>query len=1476
MSSSITDAAMAALQPRLGRYPPLHVIQNGRTPIGHTQTEVFRDVVIPIKFDQDGTGNGYQNGATHWMDFVHSVPYDAYIWFMQLMLAMCDNLDKIGGSICHVVPEDNPKLYHKILNIAAKRFCAPKKVTKEDMILFNRYVSCGAFYDPGYAQDLTDTINNMGLKKKPAPKASASSKKKQAAVVQKSFSEFVASKNMVMEKMPLYNDARLEIDENFFVSRNLDGEWQAHLEAQQRLAEELLRGPAPQQPEKEEPAAPAAVDLQPYYGDRRLEKVTFTMVPIPSSDGQVKGFLARFVIRDPSVNPGVFFNMVLENVQTRRSPASTKRSFGGSVELFPHYGPVYNTGHPLGNYCSVELYAQQALKVNPDLTHSFNNAADLRRRLDYMGDTTTSIFQLFPIERALRVFGMEDSVFDWLDGRNKVAKFPLEGFRYDTKQVFWVHQHELGLMEQYFPFANHKSNLIAKLCTGKYTLDNLLSSEETLAGDVNEEDLSVVFTRAEHILMDNVRVNKDLLAKTNQLGYEINDDFVHEADAADRIFAKAMRLLPCRQFDTLVEVQALVKRHGKHRWRNYAKEELVERFEEGERFNELLQKVYAERMTVFCSKWQWKGDVDRAAVSEPIKFLLKWFRDNESSLPNVSRPFIRWDPELCAFGNTQIQQMDIFVKFARVLQPMICMLSEGMFSCYEHMMRELTFNPIIHGRFDVGKTFAAILTLIKFSTIENTVAEFNLQTKAADVTRFHERDWMRAADECPRWITSKREAEKNPDLVDKEKIKMTRNQLAQKTFCYVKKPGTEEQVRWNEMIITDSKVATVYVTNAKVEDKEALSSRMMRITAKQSDTPASEMIGKMDAFTKANTRRWLHLNQYLSCCLKKAGAVGCITREPEMTLFLQIANRVQHYLREWGHLADDVGSRSLEIMLPYARQLVDKMAIRMYYDMPWSPGFQKPFHPSQMQHVQRYRYSTTSITWWTLTACASEWINDDNANVLRGLIIESGFDWGACGENAYDVFATDIAHKVPFRRSPNTEFQKRVAVVSNGDQQDGGDMGAYDKNDEWLVNLNYLCVTGSLEQISARVAQHTKPRMSPTDVQSTIECLRNNLVKVDRNGYAPQPLGSFSRWHKFKVLPDSAKGIDGEKQRGPGCPDRWMRSDERGAQNPTNVIRVDRTEDDVAPLSVDSTKIPVVDLTEIRQNRLFFNPNAIGVFNQAVLERALVAAICCDTTRRGKYLQGFSDPADATRNTICTLSEETIREAINKIDSFSGYMENSNGSVTYTGDVADEEMRPISRRVGVSFNNRGGLHREEGDAIAATQWAPSEPGDESWKEGQLNGVKLMSKTREVVPDLDLYSASLQHVACGLPMDEPVHDTAFIENAYDEWCRRNHKAPDLGKDYPFDNARVKNRLNETWHEMGVASKIRDGMESIFTNRTSKDSKRSRAERNGLQNPGPAQRIRMSSSTSAVEGPVVGNANAMAAMQAMQRQLGQSAE
>lgn len=365
-------------------------------------------------------------------------------------------------------------------------------------------------------------------------------------------------------------------------------------------------------------------------------------------------------------------------------------------------------------------------------------------------------------------------------------------------------------------------------------------------------------------------------------------------------------------------------------WRSFEK-----RLRDYENYTKLVVQTQCALVKKFCSLWQTTGDIDQLPVPDPIKNILVWYRDNEAKFPNITRDFQWIDPEIDAFGNSMIRTANIYVWYARVLQPLICMLSEGLFSAYDADLKELSFHMMCHGRYDVGKTFTAIKTLIDFTCIPGTVSEHSLQTRAADTTKKHMYDQIVASDEAPRWLTSKSESEKpgNKELEDKEKIKLTRGQITQKTFVFVKLPNGDS-IRWNEDTVSDHKKACVYVTNAEVESKEALSSRMFRITVKQSKTPANEMEGEKGPNMTADSQIYQHLLQMISAGSRKMMQVGGMFPEVEMWLFNNISNKILHYLREWNAIPLDVGSRSLDIIRPYVRQLCIRMAQHCVWDMP--------------------------------------------------------------------------------------------------------------------------------------------------------------------------------------------------------------------------------------------------------------------------------------------------------------------------------------------------------------------------------------------------------------------------------------------------------------------------------------------------------------------------------------------------------------
>ena len=114
------------------------------------------------------------------------------------------------------------------------------------------------------------------------------------------------------------------------------------------------------------------------------------------------------------------------------------------------------------------------------------------------------------------------------------------------------------------------------------------------------------------------------------------------------------------------------------------------------------------------------GRVDNLPISDVCKKVLKWFHRNRSKDGIVTRELKLDDPDL-TFNATQIIKfMTLWSSVARVVQPKIPFLTLGMLSCYDWTPGKLNFHLMIHGKFDLGKTFQLLKILADFTSIPDT------------------------------------------------------------------------------------------------------------------------------------------------------------------------------------------------------------------------------------------------------------------------------------------------------------------------------------------------------------------------------------------------------------------------------------------------------------------------------------------------------------------------------------------------------------------------------------------------------------------------------------------------------------------------------------------------------------------------------------------------------------------------------------
>jgi hypothetical protein len=1467
MSSNLQEVALARSS-RSVTVPPLYVSTHGYSQ--EDEQHAQREMAFALRLD--GKGAHYPGAQTWGHVHVSSHPH-ALFFFFQLGVLLAESCERMGGLQCSLNPQTDGKLYQGVVTATAasqlKRKVRHWKKNDAggggDDGLAARYTSQTKYFSPGFARDvmverqrLEAEAKKKGTRRKKGEEEEEEEERVVVVAAPRKRKHKRAAPRVVrdtrFDHMPWVKDLRFvfwgaagpdgesipgsipEFDghpEMMKVNSDGPGHWEFlnNLPDKEGEEEDEEDEEDEEGEEEEEEGAPP-----PYDGPLLLPKVSMTVTPIQRDwdavlqepTGEVVALLVRLLVFDPTINPGLFFQSVEENLRARHAQRLAPQF--RSTEMFPAYAMRCNQWHPAGPHCSLHTYVEAVMALCPELKRN-----DAYRSCTIVSPaSSTHLYNVVTLQRALatlldaevdaRVVG---TVADWRNGAT--ARFPHPTFKYLPDQIFWQGALNVGLSEQYFPHVDLSSDFIRNLM-GNADMSGFFRDGYFTPRPGAQDTF---FTRAERTLREMAVVPRERLRDHTLIKYQTYNEFVHRYAETKEIYKQLSKYFPAYYARTVREVQrARACLTDPRTWRRVFLEPMGEEEEEEadplrkapqlsfaevrmhltkegmrerkfleetaltpdfrrrviecDRYSLLLETTQGALTKVFCNLWLLEGDIDGLPIPLPIRTMLKWYRDTHAhKIPNMTRRFYLIDDSLDVFGNIQLRYASLLTSFARVLQPMICMMAEGTYSCYDAKMRELCFYMMVTGRFDIGKTFAAITTLVEFITIPDTVNESSLDTAAADTTARHTYDSIRASDECPLHFMNAREAEREHKQVNKDKEKMTAGKLTINFFDPQKLPDGSS-MRWTSTVQTDYKESRIFISNIhRDEEKSALSSRMLNVVMKMSKTPAGELNGNLGAELHSDARLYMQINQFLSACGRKAAAVGAILPDVQLDLFNDISNKIIFYLKENRYVGASVGPRSVELMKPYIRQLVYKYAIHCAFDMPFEKNYRREFKAENIRAIQPYLYVTTSMVWWTWTAYAGEFINDDYTNVIRAMIKVANVEWNV-GDNPYKIFESDIHNRVPWRTHKNTEYRK------------GEDL----PHDDVLIDLQYLTLEGTLDQIAGQVAERTNPKLSEADVEGLLKHLAKKLVHLPRGGYKPQPRQRFEMWHKFTDLPSEHNGHHGVKHLHEVCPPEYVTDGRSPAEHM-------RTEDDAEALG-DNVQKHAVDLCDLAQKKvLHFMPYAQEAFLQKVIQEALVACTMCASTRPGKILLGTTDPLDNARFETIYFSEEDIEETVTKFDEGDGWEHTVHGGLRYVGQG---EPATVPRRTGIAFNRRGAMTDADFDETAREPIAPVR--DDAERDAKMaryrEEMDAMSAPFEVVADLDEESALRQHVACGRPLDEPVRSPKWIMEQYQPYRQPGEGA----SDYPHDKVVARAAFERQWgaanmeHHRNVSSTVLD--------------------------------------------------------------------
>ncbi len=1390
MSTNVARDVAAAVGARTVLIPTPYVCKLGRCSDAKSFVRTTYDQFIRL----DGRGSHFPN-ARAWCHERMVDGGDAEMFFFKFMLLVCET-ETVGSVRCHADYVSEPNAYAETVKLAALGPYANKSeaATLRALTTSDRKVNLRFNHDVAQERKVVAALRGGNSRKK--SKASANKNATPAQLpLPLNVSYYMGAFSIRIDTTANVREVDIGL-----MTRSADLSGQV-------LRRKRCPAAAPAAEKDDDEAVPVPAS-EPYAGPENplRSKVTFTVTPVPVLGGDLRnpndiaGVYVRFLVHDEGINPGVFFEDLCTNARRRASQALSgggeKRGGRGAgpVEMFPQYASLFESSHPAGTNVGPDTYFKHALAIDPTLTESASRDALMNEMQIRTFKNRFHLCKLLSTSRACRIAieaGCDPAMMAphlWWSENTGVAKFPAPErattYVYLPSQVFWHRESHIGLREHYFPHIDMDSDFLATLVAGG-KIERFLSAgdpedDARSESEQEQEDVSKIrgaFHRFRYMIQNNHLIERASLMDNTLVDYQTNNEFVHRAAEARIINSRVAQFKPAHYEVTYDEVHAIIETHGANRWRDVVAfdAKLEAKLAECERYNELRQKSQAACTKTFTGLWQLEGDVDGLPVPEPIRAMLKWFRDNQySRFPHVTREFIMWDPDLSVFGNSMLRQLKFYACVARILQPIVCLLCEGLFSCYRWSPAQLAFNLLFHGRYDTGKSYAAITTLLLYTTIPKTVKTYCNSTPAADTTQNHKYDVIIASDEVMPWKVNEREAKKVPERVNKEKVKLTDRKVSLDTFTRERGPNGED-VRWSRTITSDHYVSLLEITNEPVEATAALSSRSHRMVVAQPRVPAREMQGEMGASLDEHAKTYLQLNQFLSAGAYKLIQCGGML-EPDLQLFHDISNRVVDYLVREKAIDKDSGSRNLDIMKPYVIQCIIHNAIHCVFDMPSGPHYRKPFRAEMLQDLQPYMYATVDIVWWCWTALASGWIEQNNRNVIRAAIktaIGSDEVWVE-DATPYAMYEIDKEEKIPWRRHNNQSHQH-----SGGSNKDANAK---------LIDLQYITLRGDMETVCRSISSNTVPHLDWTDVKGILQVLSTTMVSLPGGGYRLQEEGTFKNWHKYTQLPD-ADGVSGLKE---VDHDGSMMPAIYRFREPNTTIA--RCEADVPRYGPDA-KGTVVEIN--RHGFVHFMPHIAESYSNGKIIDALKYATLHKNMRPGKYLMGLPMEDDPTLMRVFTCSQRYLDKVVVALDEEAGW--DPHGE--WIGNRATpERQRGTPRSTGISFNRRGGISKTDSVFFTYAPAAPVKPGEQAnWDLRAHHDVDSISALQQLSTDLDADSAKRRHMICGRPLDEPVRTPEYILTQYKRAVAALGERPSwhANVDYPYQNIAENADRTDVW-------------------------------------------------------------------------------
>jgi hypothetical protein len=1141
------------LQKTLVRIQPNHVNLNGQN------TSPLSDVVavcsIPLILGPKGS---YYANATGFADFKPDEAHTRAVKAFQIMILACE--DPLNGCPCiNVNRETKPQLYWRVIESYCK--CKNGNASTDDYKLSRSYVR-GSYYINFQTQlDIADMMSKIkkevNNEKKDTNNEEAVAEEEQelandiANISEQhlqnapSASEFAVQyratnwRSIVEQFVIIGGNNRPKPDEpvvhdmpGVYNGPDVDrfniyikGMFPTPLHISGGRPQNIIDGENYATFEEIEAVTSKGVVVKP--------KVLFAITPVPSQNDPeyIQAYMVNFIIYDPLFNPGDTVHGLCDLTIQRDKNAAVGKFGKRWVDPYRRYRPIESTGFPAFNF-DRDSWITIASDFIPE--DKFNMQGYWKSKTDHFDSPTNGLHPYNVCNIATACRKMAEAGCDvrflnpssYYNAQNKTFSWPpaAKAYQYMPESYKWYNPRYIGLLEQDFP--GH--------CVTDSILNLPFNDKNILKLYMETEDDRILsdFDRKQIIDSHIRRLKKSPMgqpvmkraAVLEQLGFTISE--FPTDNAMIRLWLMREDIEKRVNFfkpPHLVKLKKDFEREQKKGPNAVIAFKQTQRYIEWARYNRLIRRMredFTKQLDNLCQK---EGGRDYLSISDACKASLQWYEDTfiihkggKKGELDFTRDLQLLDKHMSFFGNSMVKQQELLVQYGKVMQPVVSMTVEHAYAIYDWTPGKLKFHLMYHGEKASGKTYGVINVPVKFS-IPGMVTKVSHQTDMVKYTDSQIYDTIEMHDETDSRYTDAAQAAKTPRWRDLVKQALQAGFSQSEVFESIQ--GENGNKRAFRKFTTIQNYLMICVTNKELTDEDALAQRFVQKTMYTLvDVMANEFNWKNTQQGEKSAQTYMRMLHFFSCWAKKARQCGVMCSW-DLSVWDIIFDGVVQKLKERG-IEIDGEARIKEKLTNCIVQYVVHMTQHYLYDIEGvSPFYGQPFKVEHFHEAERRMVADSEMCGFVLNMFSEELMDTDAGNVLNAIPRMYGLKWDA-NTTMLDLFRSDIHNKMDFRVR-GRDIQQRS---NNGQQQQQQQQQQGTEPQGQKIDLNYVRVSGTKDEICKMIAAHTNPKLGANDVAGVLARLDGKFFHPSsgpngRNGYACVPKDNFRAQFKSERVP---------------------------------------------------------------------------------------------------------------------------------------------------------------------------------------------------------------------------------------------------------------------------------------------------------------------------------------------------------------------